>query len=67
VPQYRYNGFQFRISPSIGLERQLTSAVSVYALAEVDFLTRRDEHYIGGKEALVHTGAAGIGGRYYYN
>jgi hypothetical protein len=67
VPQYRYNGFQFRISPSIGLERQLTSAATIYALAEVDFLTRRGEHYIGGKEALVHTGAVGIGGRYYYN
>lgn len=67
VPQYRYNGFQIRLSPAIGLERQLTSAVTLYALAEVDFLTRRAEHYIGGKEALVHTGAVGVGGRYYYN
>jgi len=67
VPQYRYNDFQFRISPSIGLERQITPALTLYALAEIDFLTRRANYYWGEKEALVHTGAIGIGARYYYN
>lgn len=67
VPQYRYNGFQIRVSPSIGLERQLSPVLTLYALAEVDFLTRRTDYFWGEKEALVHTGAVGIGARYYYN
>ena len=67
IPQYRYNGFQFRISPSIGLERQLTPMLTLYGLVEADFLTRRTEYYWGEREALVHTGAVGLGARYYYN
>lgn len=67
VPQYRYNDLRLRLSPSIGLERQITPTVTLYALAEADFLPRRASYYWGEREALVHTGAVGVGGRYYYN
>jgi hypothetical protein len=70
IPQYRYSGFNWVVAPSLGVEYQLGPHVSVYGQADVDFsFSHRDVYYFGvpEKEALVHSGALGIGLRYYYN
>ena len=70
IPQYRYSGFNWVVAPSLGIEYQLSPHVSVYGQADVDFsFSHRDYYYFGvpEKEALVHSGALGVGLRYYYN
>ena len=69
IPQYRYAD-GWAIAPSLGAEYQLGPHVSLYGQAEVDFLVGQRRYYGLGnpsKEALVHTGAVGVGLRRYYN
>lgn len=70
LPQYRYSGFNWVVAPSVGAEYQLGPHVSLYGQADVDFSLSHRDYYLSGtreKEALVHSGALGLGLRYYYN
>lgn len=70
LPQYRYNGFNWAVAPSVGAEYQLGPHVSVYGQADVDFSFSHRDTYYGGvleKDPLVRSGALGVGLRYYYN
>lgn len=70
LPQYRYSGLNWVIAPSLGAEYQLGPHVTVYSQADIDFsFSHRDYYFVGSpqKEALVHSGAVGLGLRYYYN
>ncbi|MCC3154165.1 hypothetical protein Q3A66_04865 [Hymenobacter sp. BT770] len=71
IPQYRWHGTNWTLAPSVGAEYQLTPHLTLYGQAEVDFVLvqRRYSNYAFGlsRERMVHSGAVGIGGRYYYN
>ena len=70
LPQYRYNGFNWVVAPSLGAEYQLGPHVTVYGQADVDFTLSHRQYYLAGaaeQAALVHSGAIGLGLRYYYN
>jgi hypothetical protein len=72
IPQYRSNGFDWKLAPSVGAEFLLAPHVTLYGQADVDFSLSRDYFdqypYVGpAKERLVHSGAVGVGMRYYYN
>lgn len=70
LPEYRYDGLNWVVAPSLGAEYQLGRHVNLYGQADVDFAVARRYTYYGGsndKEALVHSGAVGLGVRYYYN
>lgn len=70
LPQYRYNGFNWVVAPSLGAEYQLGPYVTVYGQTDIDFSLSHQKYYFAGaaeQEALVHSGAIGLGLRYYYN
>jgi len=70
LPQYRRNGFNWVVAPSVGAEYQLGPHISLYGQADIDFSFSHRDYYASGvpeKEALVHSGALGLGLRYYYN
>jgi hypothetical protein len=71
IPQYRSYGLNRMLAPSIGAEYLLAPHVTLYGQADVDFvLGKRGYSYFpsgGSREQLVHSGAVGVGGRYYYN
>lgn len=72
IPQYRSNGFNWKVAPSVGAEMLVTPHLTLYGQADVDFSLNRDyfNRYPYGdpiRERLVHSGAVGVGMRYYYN
>ncbi|WP_375418367.1 hypothetical protein [uncultured Hymenobacter sp.] len=71
LPQTGSNGFQARISPSIGLEYQLSPRFTLSGQAEADFTFPRRSYYLPYyqrvRQSLVPAAEAGLMLRYYYN
>ena len=72
IPQYRARGFNWKLAPSVGAEFLLAPHLTLYGQAEVDFsLGQRnyDNYFFAPNPAvaLVHSGAIGVGTRYYYS
>jgi hypothetical protein len=62
-----YNGLLVRVPLSAGAEYALNSKFTLYGQADADFGMRRRTSYYGERSNLIPAGAAGLGGRYYYN
>lgn len=68
LPQSGYYGFQWRVSPSLGLEYRLSPWFSLAGQVEADITPQRPDLYgVERRRPLVPSGAVGLMLRYYYN